>query len=334
MKTIRLLFLSVGRRCELLKDFRTSLGDAVRIIVTDHSIYAPALHFADTGYQVPLITDPDYIPTILSICRKEQIDAVTTLIDPEIMILAENRGKFEELGVTVLAPYPETAGLCFDKFEMYRYLTEKGIRTTRTWGTIESFRADLDAGSVSFPVFAKPRRGSGSVGAGRVEDLAALEAAFARDPSLIAQELMTGKDMDADVYVDTISHEPVAIFSKEKISTVIGGANKTISVKDEALFSFVREALGVFRFNGPLDMDLFCRDGLYYLSEINPRFGGAYLHAYGAGVDFPKLIYRNVAEKAANEPQIGAYEEEVVMMMYDSVVISRKSDIEQGLSQL
>ncbi|MBQ3790809.1 MAG: ATP-grasp domain-containing protein [Lachnospiraceae bacterium] len=334
MKTINLLFLSVGRRCELLKDFRTSLGDAVRIIVTDHSIYAPALHFADAGYQVPLITDPTYLPTIFSICEKERIDGVTTLIDPEIALLAENRERFEELGITVLAPYAETARLCFDKFEMYRYLTEKGIRTTRTWGSIESFHTDLEAGRIAFPVFAKPRRGSGSVGAGRIEDLPALEAAFARDPSLIAQELMTGRDMDADVYVDTVSHEVAAIFAKEKISTVIGGANKTISVKDEALFSFVREVIGVLDFNGPLDMDLFCRDGSYYLSEINPRFGGAYLHAYGAGVDFPKLIYRNIAEKATNEPQIGTYEEDVVMMMYDSVVITRKADIERGLRSL
>lgn len=331
MKTIRILFCSVGRRCELLKDFRTTLGDAVRIVVTDHSIYAPALHFADAGYQVPLIRDPDYIPTILSICQKEQIDAITTLIDPEIMILAENREKFEELGITVLAPYADTARLCFDKYEMYRYLTDRGIATTRTWGTIGEFREDLDAGRIAFPVFAKPRCGSGSVGAGRIEDLPALEAAFERDPSLIAQELMIGKDMDADVYVDTVSHEAAAIFAKEKISSVIGGANKTISVKDEALFSFVQEAVRAFRFNGPLDMDLFCRDGKYYLSEINPRFGGAYLHAYGAGVDFPKLIYRNVAEHEANEPQIGAYEEDVVMMMYDSVVISRKSDIEKGI---
>ncbi|MCR4762612.1 MAG: ATP-grasp domain-containing protein [Lachnospiraceae bacterium] len=334
MKTIHILFCSVGRRCELLKDFRASLGDAVRMIVTDHSIFAPALHFADAGYQVPLITDEDYIPTILEICRTERIDAITTLIDPEIMILAKNRERFEELGVTVLAPYTETAKLCFDKYEMYRFLSDKGIATTRTWGTIRDFRADYDAGKIAFPVFAKPRRGSGSVGAGRIESLSELEAAFARDPSLIAQELMTGKDMDADVYVDTVSHEAAAIFAKEKISTVIGGANKTISVKDDVLFSFVQEAVRVFRFNGPLDMDLFYRDGRYYLSEVNPRFGGAYLHAFGAGVDFPKLIYRNVIEKKANDPQIGAYDEDVVMMMYDSVVITRKSDIEAGLKHL
>lgn len=60
--------------------------------------------------------------------QKEQIQAVTTLIDPEIMLLAEHRKEFEELGVEVLAPYLETAKLCFNKYEMFRYLQEKRSR--------------------------------------------------------------------------------------------------------------------------------------------------------------------------------------------------------------
>ena len=73
-------------------------------------------------------------------------------------------------------------------------------------------------------------------------------------------------------------------------------------------------------------MDFFCKDGEYYLSEINPRFGGAYLHAYGAGVDFVKMIENNVKGKE-NSNSVGSYEENVVMMMYDSVVIKSAADL-------
>lgn len=331
---MNLLFCSVGRRCELLKNFRKTLGDRVRLVVTDNSLYAPALEFADVSYQVPLITDPSYIPMILEICKKECIDAVTTLIDPEIAILAANREAFEALGITVLAPYQETAELCFDKYEMAKYLVSRGIPTIQTYGSFAEFKAAYDAGRIGFPVFVKPRTGSGSVGARRVDTYEMLEEVTASDASLIIQELMTGEDMDADIYVDTISHEPVAIFSKKKISTTIGGANKTISFKDERLFAFVKDALRAFRFNGPLDMDLFYQDGRYYLSEINPRFGGAYLHAYGAGVDFPAFIYHNVKEKTANSDHIGEYDEEVVMMMYDSVVIRKLGEIQSEMTSL
>ena len=331
---MNILFCSVGRRCELLKDFRKTLGDKVRLIVTDNSPYAPALEFADVSYQVPLIHDKAYIPMILDICKKEEIHAITTLIDPEIAILAEHREEFEALGVTVLAPYEKTAKLCFNKYEMYQYLTEKGINTVKTFGCFADFKKAFDNKEITLPVFVKPRTGSGSVGARKVDTFEMLEELTAQDETLIIQELMTGEDMDADIYVDTISHKPVAIFSKKKISTTIGGANKTISFKDEKLFTFVQNALTVFEFNGPLDMDLFYQDGNYYLSEINPRFGGAYLHAYGAGVDFPLFIYHNVKEKRENEPCIGAYDEDVVMMMYDSVVIKKQKEIQSNMVSL
>lgn len=327
---MNLLFCSVGRRCELLKDFRKTLGDGLKIVATDHSTFAPAFAFADACYQVPLINDPGYIPEILTICKKENIDAVTTLIDPEIMLLAEHRDELEALGVMVLAPYYDTAKKCFDKYQMFRYLQEKQIKTVMTYGTFGEFKEAYDNGEIALPVFVKPRTGSGSVGARKIETLEMLGEVTEEDPSLIIQELMTGEDMDADVYVDTISHKPVAIFSKKKISTTIGGANKTISFKDEKLFAFVKTVIEVLEFNGPLDMDLFYQDGQYYLSEINPRFGGAYLHAYGAGVDFPRLIDNN-SKGIVNEENIGDYEENVVMMMYDSVVIRTLKELEDTL---
>lgn len=325
------LMCSAGRRGELMKDFRASMEAGSRIIATDNSPYAPALYFADKQYIVPRIDDPIYIDTILDICKKEQINTVTTFIDPEIMLLAENRERFAEIGVEVLAPYTETAKLCFDKYEMYKYLVQKGVRTPKTWGTYEEASCAVKAGTAMFPIFVKPRTGSGSVGARKVHDLDALKSAFTIDPSLIAQEYMAGDDaydLDADIYIDTISHEAVEIFAKKKISTTIGGANKTISFKDEKLFEFAKKALSNFRFNGPIDADFFYKGGEYFLSEINPRFGGAYLHAYGAGVDFIKMIEKNLHGQA-NEPRIGDYEEGVIMMMYDSVVIKKEFELVQ-----
>ena len=323
------LMLSVGRRGELLKDFRRSAADGAKLVATDMSPYAPALYFADRQYLMPRIDAPEYLDRVLDICKREGIQAVTTFIDPEIELLAKSRAHFEKLGVEVLAPYEETAKLCFDKYMMYQYLKEHHISTVETWGDIESFQTALSAGQVQFPVFVKPRTGSGSVGARKIDTLPLLEQAMQADSSLIVQEFMDGIDLDADVYIDTITHEAVSAFSKRKIETKIGGASKTISFKDERLFQFIRDICKVLNFNGPVDMDFFYRDGQYYLSEVNPRFGGAYLHAYGAGVDFIKLIERNL-NGLANAPCFGQYEEGVVMMMYDSVVICRSAELVQG----
>ena len=324
---MNILFCSAGRRCELLKDFRKTMGNSIKIVAADLSPTAPALYFADKTYLVPRIDDDTYIPVIIDICKKENIQAVTTLIDPEISLLARHRSEFEEIGVEVLAPYEETAELCFDKYEMFKYLRKNNIPTVDTYGDMESFDKAWNDGEIDFPVFVKPRTGSGSVGARMIENHETLLDVMEADSSLIIQKYM-GEclDLDADVYIDTISHKPVAAFSKKKLSTKIGGANKTISFKDEKLFEFIKRVLEKFKFNGPIDMDFFYKDGVYYLSEINPRFGGAYLHAYGAGVDFIKLIDNNI-NKIENKELFGNYDEGVLMMMYDSVVIARKDEL-------
>lgn len=323
---MKVLFCSVGRRGELVKDFRLSMEAGGKIVATDNSPVAPALYLADKQYLVPRIDDPGYIDSILEICKSEDIDAITTFIDPEIELLSSNRALFEELGVQVLAPYEKTAHLCFDKYQMYEHLVENGIPTVLTYGTLSDFEEAFAAGKISLPVFVKPRNGSGSVGARRIASMVELRVAMEEDPSLIIQELITGEDVDADVYVDTVSHELVSAFTKRKLSTTIGGANKTVSFKDSKFFEAIKRAVSVLELNGPSDMDFFVKDGEYLLSEVNPRFGGAYLHAYGAGVDFVKLIENNV-RGIANQPVFGDYDDGVVMMMFDSVVIKKADEL-------
>ncbi len=323
---MNLLICSAGRRNELLKDIRLSLSKGSRIIATDISPYAPALYYADKSYLVPKITDERYIDTLAEICQKENINAMITLIDPEIEILAENRCVFEKMGVTVFTPYLPTAHLCFDKYKMYLHLVRNGINTVRTFGTPEEFFEQFHNGSISFPVFVKPRTGSGSVGARRIDDISNLKAATAADQSLIIQEYMDGSDLDADVYVDAISREVVSIFAKKKLSTTIGGANKTISFHDDRLVELIKKVADSLELYGANDMDFFYRNGQYYLSEINPRFGGAYLHAYGAGIDFIKMMENNV-KHTVNTPCFGNYDDGLVMMMYDSVVIKIQEEL-------
>ena len=322
-----ILFCSVGRRARLLMDFRESMKGSGQLIVTDLSPVAPALFFADKAYLVPRITAEGYFDRILEICRENGVKAITTLIDPEIEILARHRDELLDMGILPLCPAEWTAHLCFDKYEMFRHLRSKEVRTVLTYNSIESFKEGLERGEVSFPVFMKPISGSGSVGIGRCDTIdEVLEKWNDGKFTYIVQELMAGGDCDADVYVDCISHKPVAIFSKRKIESRIGGASKTISYKDPKLFEFVEQVCGVLELNGPCDMDFFMKDGEYYLSEINPRFGGAYLHAYGAGVDFIKLILNNM-NGIENKSIIGQYDEDVIMMMYDDVVIKRKSEL-------
>lgn len=323
-----ILFCSCGRRGRLLRDVQESIGDKCAIVATDHTATAPALAFASKEYVVSRIDSLDYVDTILNICKENNVKAVTTLIDPEIEILSHNRKLFLEAGVLPLCPADDnTARCCFNKYEMFKYCKAVGIPTPLTFHDWDEFVNAVKAGEITFPVFMKPICGSGSVGAHKVYTLEqAKEDWFSGQHDYIIQELMTQGDCDADVYVDAISHKAVAVFSKRKIETRIGGASKTIAYKDPKLFAFIEKIANAFKFCGPLDMDFFIKDGEYLLSEVNPRFGGAYLHAYGAGVDFFQLIWNNI-NGIENKSIIGQYDEDILMLMYDDVVIRKKSDL-------
>ena len=322
-----ILFCSVGRRAKLLNNFREALYKNDIIVATDNQATAPALYFADKLYLAPRINEPGYVDFVLDICQKEKIKAITTLIDPEIEILANNRQRFIKNGVLPLCPSKETALLCFDKYAMFNHLRENNIPTVLTYDTLEHFLEGLERGHIDFPVFIKPRTGSGSVGIHKIHNMKELRAKIEEgEHEYVIQEFMDCVDCDADVYIDCVSHKPVSIFTKHKLETRLGGASKTISFKDQELFDFIKSICKVLEFNGPVDMDFWYRDGVYYLSEVNPRFGGAYLHAYGAGIDFISLILNNI-KGIENEENIGEYDEDIIMMMYDDVVIINKSNL-------
>ena len=320
-----ILLCSAGRRVKLIQQIKKSLNNTGKVIAVDINNTAPALYFADKSYIVPRITDDNYINILLDICSKENIRAITTLFDPEIEILAKHKHLFEEIGVLTILPSYETSRLCIDKFSMYEYLLSNNIQTIKTYNSLALFKEDLEKGKINFPVFIKPRFGSGSIGARKVETLEDLIFIFNRE-NIIIQELMTGKDIGVDVYIDCISKEVVSIYSKHRIEIRDGVTIKSISFKDEKLFNFIKEINKFFDFKGPLDMEFFYQDGKYYLSEINPRFSGSYIHAYASDVDFVPLITNNI-NGIKNVPNIGLYQENNVVMYYDDLLIKKQEDL-------
>lgn len=98
-----------------------------------------------------------------------------------------------------------------------------------------------------------------------------------------------------------------------------GETEKSVSVKDDALFDLIRRTAASLALSGPVDMDVFCVNGDYFISEINPRFGGGYPHAHACGMNFPKLIAENIAGRK-NTAVIGNYEDGVCMLKFTDLV--------------
>ena len=319
---MNILILSAGTRNKIVQYFVKTLTGIGTVIATDCSDLAPAIYEADKHHIVPRMTALGYLDVILDICKKEEITGVLSLIDPELSLLAENREKFEAIGTTVIGSSYALCEMSLDKFQMYNWLTAHGYRCAKSYMDKDAFFADVDAGVITYPVFVKPARGSASISISKVYDRETVELLFAHEDGLMIQEFLDGQEIGADVYIDMVSHEVVSIFTKKKLKMRAGETDKAVSFKDEKLFTLIERFVKDAGYNGQIDIDIFDVNGEYYISEVNPRFGGGYPHAFESGADHMKLIVKNLEGKA-NECVIGQYEDGTYMMKYNEILIRR-----------
>lgn len=317
---MNILILSAGTRNKIVQYFKKELNGKGLVVATDCSKLAPAIYEADKYYIVPRIDDKDYLNCILDICIKEKINGLISLIDPELSLISENIVKFKEIGVTPIISEHKNVEMCFNKYKMYQFLVENGIRTAKTYIDKNEFYKDLEKENMKFPVFVKPIEGSASININKVYNRDELELLWKKENNLLIQQFMDGEEFGADVYIDMISNEISAIFTKKKIKMRAGETDKSVSIKDEKLFSIIKDFVKKAEFKGIIDIDIFKVNGEYYISEVNPRFGGGYPHAYESKVNIPKMIINNLEGKINNE-QIGDYEEDIYMMKYNEVKI-------------
>lgn len=316
------LILAAGTRNKIVQYFRKTFEGIGIVVATDASELGPAIYDADKYYIVPSISEPGYINLILDICKKEQIKGVLSLIDPELSLLAANEEKFEKIGTKIIGSSYELCEMALDKMQMYRWLTDHGYDCARSWTNKDEFYKAVEDEEVTYPVFVKPYKGSASISISKAYDKETVELLFAHNDDLMIQEFMNGQEIGADVYIDMISGEVVSIFTKKKLKMRAGETDKAVSFKDPALFALIEKFVLEAGYRGQIDIDIFNINGRYYISEVNPRFGGGYPHAYESGADHMKLILNNLRGQI-NKRNIGAYEEDVYMMKYNEICIRR-----------
>lgn len=138
-----ILILSAGTRNKVIQYFKKELEEKGRVIATDMSELAPAVYEADKFYKVPRMTDEGYIDVILEICRKEKVDGILSLIDPELSLLAKNKEKFEAIGTTIIGSDYDVCELSLDKIKMYEFCVNHGFKAAKSWNSVSDFKSAL-----------------------------------------------------------------------------------------------------------------------------------------------------------------------------------------------
>jgi len=321
-----ILFTSVGRRVSLVQHFRKALADLElegKLIGADMLLSAPAMHIVDRKYQVCRVTDKDYIPQLLNICEREDIDLLIPLIDTELLVLAENKERFKEVGTTVLISDPDVIKIAIDKYNTYKFFVENGFATPKVIDIDEALRRD----DIEYPLLMKPAKGSASIGVTKIENKQDLEFFRNKIPDPILQEYLVGHEHTLDVLVD-FKGRVRCVVPRKRLEVRAGEVSKGMTVKDKRIIETGKKVVEALKGAvGPITVQGFLTsDGEFKLTEINPRFGGGHPLAIAAGADYPRWIIEMMLGRDP-EIELDGWEDGLVMLRYDEAIFVRYEDI-------
>ena len=303
----------------MVEAFREALADEGRggiAVACDLNPLSPALYAADERALVPAVSDSAYIPTLLELVRTHGLRAVLPLTDLDQRILSDQREAFAEAGATVVASDPECCDRCADKHAAARFFDAHEIPSPRTW--LPENLPSYD--QLRFPVLVKSRRGFGSRDIYRCKDARELEffLGYTPVPSMV-QEVCGGEEFSIDVLCD-LDGRCIAAIPRSMIESKGGESIKGSTLDDPELVAFGARVAEALPIRGPGTIQCFRTEpGRCEVTDVNPRFGGAFPLPLAAGGAYPSLVLA-LARGDHVETRLGSYRAGVVMTRYLSHV--------------
>lgn len=313
---INILFLSAGRRVELIRSFRKAskeYGVKSKLVAADISLTAPAIYFADLYHIVPKISEEGFIESIIDICLKEDIKLIVPTIDTELSVLSKNKQRIEEkTKAKALVSDERVIEICRNKYYTQVFFESNGFGTPKLITDIEQGK-----GNLKYPLFIKPLDGSSSINAFKVNN--EFELNFFREyiKNPILQEFVDGEEFTVDAFLDFDSN-PITIVPRKRLATRNGEISKGLIVKDIEIITETKKLLEVLKPIGHITIQcLKTEKGIRFI-EINPRFGGGAPMSIMVGANTPLNLYKllNGESLSYNED----YMDNVLALRFDDAI--------------
>ena len=300
------LFTCAGQRVDIVSAFGRA---GATTIAADIDPLAPALYHADHRVSVPRIEDPGYVPAIHAAVAEHDVQLIVPLTDLDHIPLVRARA---ELDALLLLPDEEVVRRVGDKYLAHLFFEERGIPSPPSW-----LPADVPA-DARYPLLVKVREGFGSRHIFRARNRTELDF-FLRYTSVesFVQTCCGGDEFSIDVFCDLDARCLNAI-PRTMIQSKGGESIKGMTLDDADLIDFgahVAESLGLV---GPGTIQCFREaNGRHEVTDVNPRFGGAFPLPLAAGSRYPELALALAAGERP-EPRLGQFRAGVVMTRFFS----------------
>ena len=283
-----------------------------RIVGTDVSPLAPALHEVDVPALVPRVDDPAYVPLLVDLCREHSVAAVFPLIDPDVPVLAAAREALEDVGAQVMAIAPDAVATVSDKRRTTDFFRSIGLDTPPSWLPGDPALQDPEL----LPLIVKPRRGSAAknVFVATTPAELAFFASYVPDP--IIQELLPGPEITIDVVCDH-DGQVLAVVCRQRIEVRWGEVAKGVTIKDPTIVEAGIEVARRLPAIGPFTLQCMMKDGRPHYTEINARLGGGLPLGIAAGADSPRLLLASIAGISQPPSGLAEYDDGVLFTRFD-----------------
>lgn len=333
---MNILLTSVGRRSYLVKYFKEALGENGEVHVSNSSSITPAFIYADQSTITPLIYENEYIPFLINYCINNKIKAIISLFDIDLLILSVNKKAFEEIGVQVIVSDKDVINICNDKLATYKFLVESGFNAPKTFVSIKTVLEEIKKKEIKFPLIIKPRWGMGSIGVFEAENQYELEVFYNKaiskikssylkyesqenlEQSVLIQEKLPGQEYGLDI-INNLKGEYQNTIVKKKYAMRSGETDCAETVDDYDLKTIGKAISEKLRHIANMDMDIFVDGSIFYILELNARFGGGYPFTHIAGVNLPLAIVKwlrgEKVDKSLLTERVGVISQKVIELI-------------------
>lgn len=327
---LNILISSAGRRIGLIDCFRhalRSVGAAGDVFAIDCSPTAPAFHYVTKSWLVPPCTQPGFTEIVLGLAVRHDIRLIVPTIDTELPAYARHAGRFLESGVRVCISAPLAVEICADKRLTNSWLNEHGFQTVRQALPDAILR---DPSGWKFPLIAKPRRGSASIGLARLASLEQLKQLSLAGDDVVVEEQAPGIEHTVNVFVDR-SGRCLCAIPHRRLEVRAGEVSKGVTVKHRAMMQIARDIAetlpGAY---GALNIQCFLSDDeRVRVIEMNARFGGGYPLAHQAGAHFARWLLDELLGCQATDCFDG-WQDDLAMLRYDAAIFLRGDQIRKN----
>lgn len=230
--------------------------------------------FKDYTSDLPVITDARFIDALNELIAIKQIDVIFPTHDTVAEYMAEHQA---EIHAKVISADAETSEICRDKKKTFDLFSDC------------SFCPTIYTSPNCFPIFAKPRRGQGAVGAYKISDLSEVPSDVNWDDMVIC-EYLPGEEYTVDCITD--KHGALCgVFprSRKRVLAGITVGGSTESLTEE--IHYIAETLNSrLKFLGLWYFQIKkAQDGQFKLMEISTRCAGTMCLSRARGVN-PALL--------------------------------------------